>query len=275
MTLADSDLSTFSMRVHGADSLPTVIYLPGLHGDWTLVSSFREEIEGRVRFVEFAYSPDLTLSLEAYGRLVLCALRKAGIQSGWILAESFGSQVSWEVIRQGFPVEGLILAGGFVRFPFPWGLAQARRLCGSRAGWPLTVMLWLYPRYARFRHRGAPATLAAIDEFVRRRAMPGDREAMTHRMALIARSDPRPVAAECRVPVYSLTGFWDPLVFWGPVRRWLKSNCPGFREDCILVRADHTVLATQPVAACRQVLKWMGIAQDHPGHSLNGRLRAG
>ena len=38
------------MRVHGDASLPTLIYLPGLHGDWTLVSSFRAAIAGRVRF---------------------------------------------------------------------------------------------------------------------------------------------------------------------------------------------------------------------------------
>ena len=28
------------MRVHGVNDSPTLIYLPGLHGDWTLVSSF-------------------------------------------------------------------------------------------------------------------------------------------------------------------------------------------------------------------------------------------
>ena len=267
MTPVDSDLATFSMRVHGSDSLPTLIYLPGLHGDWTLVSSFRAAVAGQVRFVEFSYPPDCSLSLEAYGRQVIAALRDAGIRSGWILGESFGSQVSWEVIRQGFPADGLILAGGFVRFPFSWGLARACRLCGSRAAWPLKVMLWLYPRYARFRHRRAPATLDAIREFVRRRAMPGDREAMTHRMQLIAGSDPRAVAAACRVPVYSLTGFWDPIVFWGPVRRWLRAQCPTFRGDRILFWADHTVLATQPAAACRQILGWIALTptkQDSP-----------
>jgi hypothetical protein len=28
------------MRVHGVNDSPTLIYLPGLRGDWTLVSSF-------------------------------------------------------------------------------------------------------------------------------------------------------------------------------------------------------------------------------------------
>ena len=256
-------MNPFSLRVHGAETLPTLIYFPGLHGDWTLVSSFREAVAGRVRFVEFTYPGDCSLSLEDYGRRILEALKEAGIHGGWILGESFGSQVSWEVLRQGFAADGLILAGGFVRFPFSWGLASARRICSSRATWPLKWMLTVYPRYARCRHRSAPVTLASIDDFVRRRSAPGDREAMTHRMALIAASDPRPVAAACRVPVYSITGFWDPLVFWGPVRRWLRASCPAFRGDRILFWADHTVLDTQPEAACRQILEWMRL-DPHP-----------
>jgi pimeloyl-ACP methyl ester carboxylesterase len=261
-------MSSLAIRVHGADTLRTLIYLPGLHGDWTLVSSFREAVAGHVRFVEFVYPSDCALTLEDYGRQIIAALKAEGIRGGWLLGESFGSQVLWELIRQGYAAEGLILAGGFVRFPFLWGLASARHLCGSRATWPLKFMLWVYPRYARFRHRSAPVTLAAIDEFVRRRAAPGDREAMTHRMALIAASDPRPVAAACRVPVYSLSGFWDPIVFWGPVRRWLRASCPAFRQDRPLFWADHTVLATQPDAACRQILEWMSesLPPGNPPH---------
>ena len=32
------------VRVHGAEPLPTLIYLPGLHGDWTLIGSFRKAL---------------------------------------------------------------------------------------------------------------------------------------------------------------------------------------------------------------------------------------
>ena len=56
------------MRVHGDASLPTLVYLPGLHGDWTLVSSFRAAIAGRVRFVEFTYPLTTTWSLDDYAR---------------------------------------------------------------------------------------------------------------------------------------------------------------------------------------------------------------
>ena len=56
------------MRTYGDASLPTLIYLPGLHGDWTLVGSFRHALGGRVRFVEFTYPRTLTWSLEDYAK---------------------------------------------------------------------------------------------------------------------------------------------------------------------------------------------------------------
>jgi pimeloyl-ACP methyl ester carboxylesterase len=249
---------SLQIRIHGAASLPALIYLPGIHGDWTLVTSFRSAIAGRVRFVEFVYPSMLDGSLTDYADAVIRALGDAGIHRGWLLAESFGSQVAWAMIERGFAADGLILAGGFVRYPFPWGLRLAGKLCGGRSAWPLAVLLWIYPRYARFRHRQAPETLLAIQEFVKNRIAPGDRAAMTHRLKLIEASDPRRTARVLKVPVYSLAGFWDPIVFWGPVRRWLKKECPAFQEARILFWADHNVLSTQPQAAVRQVLDWMG-----------------
>lgn len=245
------------IRIQGDAALPVLIYLPGLHGDGTLVTSFRGAVSGKVRFVELAYPRTASASLEEYAAAVVARLKESGIEGGWLLAESFGSQVAWAVLNQGFFADGLILAGGFVRYPFPWGLRRVRSFCGRCGTVPLRAFLWCYRRYARLRHRNAPETLASIDEFVRNRMSPGDREAMTHRLDLIAASDPRPVAAATRIPVYSLTGFWDPIVFWGPVHRWLKTSCPAFRRDRVLFLADHNVLATQPVDSAGQILTWM------------------
>src|ERR1035438_3914147 len=80
------------LRVHGDDSLPTLIYLPGLHGDWTLVGGFLQALDGRVRFVEITYPRTLVWSLEDYAAAIETALAQNGIASGWLLGESFGSQ---------------------------------------------------------------------------------------------------------------------------------------------------------------------------------------
>ena len=87
------------IRIHGDTSLPTLVYLPGMHGDWTLVSSFRAAIAGRVRFVEFAYPRTVTWSLEDYAAGIEETLLANGIERGWLLGESFGSQVVWALMN--------------------------------------------------------------------------------------------------------------------------------------------------------------------------------
>jgi len=92
------------LRIHGDASLPTLVYLPGLHGDWTLVSSFRAAVAGHVRFVEFTYPRTVTWSLEDYAAAIDSALLAHGIDRGWLLAESFGSQPAWQLIARSLPI---------------------------------------------------------------------------------------------------------------------------------------------------------------------------
>lgn len=94
------------IRVHGDASLPTLIYLPGIHGDWTLVSSFRAAVAGRVRFVEFTYFSSATASLDDYTDAIEDGLRANGIEKGWLLGESFGSQPAWALIGRTLPKTG-------------------------------------------------------------------------------------------------------------------------------------------------------------------------
>ena len=86
------------VRVHGSPALPTLIYLPGMHGDWTLVTSFRHELTGKVRFAEMSYPRTTTWSLEDYAREVEASLLSAGVREGWLVGESFGSQPAWAMI---------------------------------------------------------------------------------------------------------------------------------------------------------------------------------
>jgi pimeloyl-ACP methyl ester carboxylesterase len=113
-----------------------------------------------------------------------------------------------------------------------------------------------YAVFARWRHRHASETAAAIKEFVARRT-PGDLAAMGHRLNLIRRTDPSVLARSIDVPVYSLAGTIDPIVCHWAVRKWLQRNCPGFRESRVIWPADHNVLSTTPDAAAAQVRQWM------------------
>ena len=261
------------IHVSGEPHLPTLVYLPGLHGDWTLVRSFEASLAGRVRFVRFIYPRTVEWSLPDYAERIAEALALKGIHRGWLLAESFGSQVAWPLCvicsgqeggACGFTPEGMILAGGFVRHPFPWGVRfLRRRLELTPTPW-LRRFLVVYAHYARFRHRHAPETLAGIPEFVARRTAL-DRQAILHRLDLIARNDPGLLARQTRLPVHYLAGLVDPLVPCPWVRRWLRANCPGYRGGTTIWRADHNVLCTAPATAADQVVQWMGQAPTDRG----------
>ena len=247
------------IRVHGDASLPTLIYLPGLHGDWTLVTSFRFAVAGRVRFVEFTYPRTLTWSLEDYADAIRAALLEHGISRGWLLGESFGSQIVWPLVAKAnpdFQIEGIVLASGFVAHPLKWGVRLAERFCGDVSLTWLTRFLFIYAKYARFRHRHAPETLASIREFVARRTEL-DKQAVKHRLHLIAASDPRPIVRNIRVPMHYLAGLFDPIVPWSFVRFWLTRNCPGYRGGKTILSADHNVLGTAPQTSARQIVRWM------------------
>ena len=103
------------IRIHGGEQLPTLIYLPGLHGDWTLVGKFRDGITGEVRFVEFTYPRTLTWSLENYRRGnrsgVAGKRNPARMAAGRIfwLANCLAHHRAWKIFRG---IE-IILAGGF------------------------------------------------------------------------------------------------------------------------------------------------------------------
>jgi pimeloyl-ACP methyl ester carboxylesterase len=270
-------IESLQLRIHGEAGRPTLIYLPGLHGDWTLVSSFREAIKPHCRFVECTYPRTLSWTMNDYGQALRSALLEKGIDHGWILGESFGSQVAWALAalanNQGqkrpanpattsvpadFRIDGLILPGGFVRHPFP-RLVHAFHALHARV--PLggiRSFLYIYLAYARLRHRHAPETLASMEEFKARRT-PEDIQAITHRLRLIAENDPRDIARHFQAPVFLLAGLVDPVVPCPLVRRWLRRFCPAFQGCHTIWSADHNVLATSPAKAARQVWTWMRI----------------
>jgi pimeloyl-ACP methyl ester carboxylesterase len=273
------------LRIHGDDSLPTLIYLPGLHGDWTLIGGFLQALDGRARFVEITYPRTLDWSLEDYAASIEFALAQKGITSGWLLGESFGSQPLWAMVKHAqfhiqspltpslspsdgervvedrvrgsqFQVRGIILAGGFVKHPMRWAVHLAERLTGRMSNALFVWIIFSYAKIAKFRYRHSPGTLARIGEFVARRT-DLDRRAAQHRMHLIAGFDPRPIARQTELPVFGLSGILDPIVPWPLVRRWLKRNCPALRDYKIIKSADHNLLATAPRQSANQVMKWM------------------
>jgi pimeloyl-ACP methyl ester carboxylesterase len=258
--------SRVEIRIHYPRATPTLIYLPGLHGDWTLVGSFRRALAGRVRFVEMTYPRTLTWSLGEYAAQIENALARQEIESGWLLGESFGSQVVWAMAqRKVFRFAGLILAGGFVRHPAPWAVPVVEQLAGLVPPRLLRWITFCYGWVMRLRFRTSPEVLASLGEFISRRT-DLDARAARHRLRLIAENDLCVTAAEVTAPVYMLSGLLDPIVPWPWVRHWTSRHCPALRQYRVLWRADHTVLGTAPDAAAEQVLAWMQTVAERPSN---------
>jgi pimeloyl-ACP methyl ester carboxylesterase len=245
------------IRIHNPDASPTLIYLPGLHGDWTLIGSFREALGQRLRFVEITYPRTLTLSLEQYAAAVEEKLAAAGINDGWLLGESFGSQIVWPLLsRRRFKPQGVILAGGFARHPVKLAVHLAERLAGSIPLALVVAILFGYARIARWRFRKSPQTLKSINEFIARRTSL-DKQAAEHRLHLLTITDPCETVKTATLPIYALTGMFDPIVPWIFVRPWLRKHCRALRAYRIIWKADHNVLGTAPQTAADQVVAWL------------------
>lgn len=245
------------LRCHGNPDHPTLVYLPGLHGDWTLVGRFRDALAGRLHWIEITYPRTLTWSLEDYAAHLEQALLARKITQGWLLAESFSSQVAWPLAsRKIFRTQGVILAGGFVRHPIGPAVRIAELLAGGIPLKWIVAVLFGYAKIARYRYARSPETVSALQEFLARRTEL-DRQAATHRLRLIAENDPSPIARNLTVPIFAITGLLDPVVPWFIVRSWLRRHCPALRDYRIIRTADHNVLGTGARQAADQVVAWI------------------
>jgi pimeloyl-ACP methyl ester carboxylesterase len=251
------------VRIDGDASLPTLIYLPGLHGDWTLLPAFRELTKEKFRLVQFTYPRTISWSLVEYARAVDEEIKKLGVSQAWILAESFSSQVTWTWLKMTqengtqFRFNGIILAGGFVRYPILLNLRFAQFFMAVAPWFLWKTLFWTYLRYSRFRHRNAAGNANSARAFIDRRT-PEDLAAMRARLRLIAGFDARPIATKASCPIFQLAGVIDPIVPPALVNKWLRRNCPAFRGHRIIWPADHNVLGTEPAAALAQIEEWVG-----------------
>jgi pimeloyl-ACP methyl ester carboxylesterase len=250
------------VRVDGDASFRPLIYLPGLHGDWTLLPGFRELAKEKFRLVQFIYPRSSSWTLEDYARAVDREVKALGIGRAWVLAESFSSVVAWAWLslvsekKSEFQFEGIILAGGFVRYPVRLNLAIARLFFATAPWWLWKVLFAIYLGFSGFRHRNAGPAGNCAREFIARRT-PADIRAMRARLKLIREADFRSVARAARCPVFLLAGVIDPVVPPTLVARWLRRNCSAFRGARIIWPADHNILATEPGRAVAQIEKWI------------------
>ena len=124
------------MRVHGDAATPTLVYLPGLHGDWTLIGRFRKTLGNRVRFVEVTYPRTLEWSLEDYATGVEKAL-----VADLVTDDKRGTAFGFYNLAYGITVFPASLIFGFVwtRFGAPSAFLMSAVISIIAAGFLMTV----------------------------------------------------------------------------------------------------------------------------------------
>jgi pimeloyl-ACP methyl ester carboxylesterase len=260
------------IRLFDDAASPALVYLPGLHGDWTLVTGFRLAIANRVRFVDVTYPRRLDWSVKDYADAIEIGLSRHGIERGWLLGESWGSQPAWALAGKSlqgtgrFQVQGLILAGGFVKHPWKRGPGALKWIGAHTPQRFYQFELKIFRTYAWFRHAHRHEVRESMREFAARRTEL-DRQCMRQRLDLLADSDPRDIAGQTRIPVHYLAGFADPLVPWPLVRWWLRKHCPGYRGGKTFWLSDHNVLSCCPKATAVATVNWMTQSATGPAQA--------
>jgi hypothetical protein len=273
--MTPGDAERVSVEITGSGDGPPWVIVPGMHGDRSLHGEFRELCGRRAVVVSLAYPRTIRWSLDDYAVGCIAALGERGIRSGWLVAESFGSQVAWAMAAAsrpgaGFEILGLVLAGGFVNYPYKRNLALGRRLfslCGEGDRYSVGARIFMsgYGAYAWVRHRGSGPGRAAVAEFLHERRIAGDVAAARRRLELIEGADFESVAREFRRPVWQMSGLWDPVVPWGPVGSWLERECPGYRGRALARLSDHTVLFSAAAWSARTAGVWISGFEKEKG----------
>jgi pimeloyl-ACP methyl ester carboxylesterase len=250
-------------RDSGPGGAPALIYVPGIHGDWTPTWRLRGELNRTVRLIELTYPGAPEWSLEDYAAALLRLFEKLRLDSAHLLAESFGSLVGW-AFALGWPerVRSIIVAGGFCRTPGRVRVGSARGLLWLTPSWVLRGGIGLYQRWLI--GYGLPADAFGRKEFFPAARAPLGRRAILTRLAIIHRTDLRRPLATLRLPVLYLGGAKDRIV---PVRReiaWLErgldQSC-GFRK-IIFPGAPHPILPARYREVARAILQWIA---EHEG----------
>lgn len=230
-------------RVSGPPEAPVLIYVPGIHGDWTPMWRIRELLNQKLRLVEIAYPRAPEWSLDDYTARLFDLFESQNIASAHLLAESFGSLVGWDfALKHPGRVRSLILAGGFCSTPGRLRVAMAwlfQKLVPSAL---LDRMIDCYLVFL-IRKRLPKDAFSPEDFFPSSRTRRGH-QAIARRLEIIKRTDVRKLLGGLRLPILYLGGSLDLVV---PVRREIRCLSRNLHENCafrpvLLKGAPHAIV---------------------------------
>lgn len=247
----------FVHQVSGLESHPPVVYLPGVHGDWTPLERARSLLNRAHRLIEVAYPRVSHWTLSDFSHGLEHLLDQLGIHSAHLVGESFGSLVAWQFgLTHPGRVRSLVLVGGFSQPPRfgVAGIASAALKVTPTAALETGIDLYV----ARKTKRGERRSHDAGGPYPATRTDRG-RLATANRMAIIQRADFRSHLGSVEFPVRYLGGTRDIVV---PVRREVATLSRRLPAGCrfqseLVAGAPHPILASHPHPTTDQITRWI------------------
>lgn len=241
----------------GHPDAPPLLYLPGVHGDWTPQVGARSCLSEKFHLVETAYPRVDHWSIDDYARSLNDLLDKLGIESAHIVGESFGSLVGWQFgVTNPHRVRSFTLLGGFARAPrFRVAAAASAALKTLPTGLlESTIDFYVAGKKVIGQQRETFDTGA----YPATRTESG-RLATANRMSIIQSTDFREHLSDIEFPVRYLGGANDVVV---PVRREISTLSKHLPSDVefqseLIRGAPHAIIASHPQETADQVSRWV------------------
>ncbi len=260
-------------RIRGAEGAVPVVYLPGVHGDWTPQAAASQILAGAFRLVEISYPKEPLWRMRDYASAVVSLLDRLEIESAHVVAESFGSLVGWEFgLEHQSRVRSMVIVGGFCQPPGPRKVLLAK--------WGLSVLpTGLFERgvnaYVAIRKHQGKLEHPEMEVDLPYAAVRSDlgRIATVSRFELICTSDYRHQLHEVSFPVRYIGGDSDLIV---PVKREIRtlgellSGQVGFQSR-LIADAPHMIISSHPVETAGQIADWIVEVEKRDGPSGDQR----
>lgn len=256
---ADVDDSELIYRIQGDTHSPPVVYLPGVHGDWTPQASATPLLSQSLRLVQIEYPKMSQWRVEDYVQALVRLLDRLEFRTVHLVAESFGSLVGWQFGLE-YPerVRSMVIIGGFAQPPEPRMVRMAR--------WGLSLLpADLFERgvnaYVMFRRRQGRLTHPETEVDLPYPAVRTElgRAATIRRFDIISQSYYLHDLHDIRFPVRYIGGELDLIV---PVKREIATLERLLSEEAdfkshLIPGAPHMIIASHPEETSAQVTKWI------------------
>ncbi len=232
-------------------TLPTLVLLPGLHGNGVLFRPLLESLPSAVTAIVVSYPEHQPLGYRELLPIVLAALPTSG--PFVLLGESFSGPLAiLAAATRPRGLVGVVLCGSFVRNPHPcipsWAAVLVRP-------WQFR----LFPRFSRWKALLSGYSTEALRELIQEALSRVAPAVLACRVREVLRADVTRELASCTVPVLYLRGTND----W-VVPAW---NVASVRRCCPQLQvaefpAPHLVLQVATAPALEVILRML---RDHSG----------